>query len=51
MTALGQIKALQQKDEAIYRYNDKGEKVFYDDEMRREEYERAAADRARELPG
>lgn len=38
--ALGQIKALQQKDELIYRFNEKGEKVYYTDEMRREEFER-----------
>jgi hypothetical protein len=49
--ALGQIKALQQKDENIYRYNDKGEKVYYDDEMRREEYERQQQIARENCPG
>lgn len=40
VNALGHLKALQAKDETMYRYNEKGEKVFYDDEMRRQEFER-----------
>jgi hypothetical protein len=51
VTALGQIKALQQKDENIYRYNDKGEKVYYNDEMRREEYERQQQIARENCPG
>ncbi len=38
--ALGQLKLLQQKGENLYRFNDKGEKVFYNDDMRRDELDR-----------
>jgi len=35
--ALGQLKALQANNENFFRFNDKGEKVYYNDEMRRQE--------------
>lgn len=38
--ALGQLRALQQKGENLYRFNDKGEKVYYNDDMRRDEADR-----------
>jgi hypothetical protein len=49
--ALGQIKTLLQKDEVIYRFNDKGEKVYYNDEMRREEFERQQQIARENCPG
>ncbi len=40
VNALGHLKALQDRGETLYRYNDKGERVMFNDEMRREELER-----------
>lgn len=40
VNALGQQKALQKNDFLLFRYNEKGEKVWYTDEMRREDFER-----------
>lgn len=40
VNALGHLRALQQRDETLYRYNEKGERVIFDDGMRREEFER-----------
>jgi len=40
VNALGHLKALQDRGETLYRYNDKGERVIFNDEMRREEFER-----------
>ena len=40
VNALGHLKALQERGETLYRYNDKGERVMFNDEMRREEFER-----------
>ena len=40
VNALGQLRALQQKDDILFRYNEKGEKIYYNDEMRRDEFER-----------
>jgi hypothetical protein len=40
VNALGQMKAMQKKGERVFRYNEKGEKVYFDDSMRREAIER-----------
>ena len=40
VNALGHIKALQQKNENLFRFNEQGEKIYYNDEMRREDFER-----------
>jgi hypothetical protein len=39
--AMAQIRSLQQKEAVLFRYNDKGEKVYFDDAMRAAELERA----------
>lgn len=40
LNALGQQKALQQRDGILYKYNEKGETVPYSDDMRRADFER-----------
>jgi hypothetical protein len=40
VNALGQMKALQQNDVNLFRFNAQGERVYYTDEMRRAEFER-----------
>jgi hypothetical protein len=51
VNALGQMKALQQRNESLYRFNDKGEKVLYDDQARREEIERQQQIARENCPG
>jgi hypothetical protein len=40
-TAMAQVRTLQQKEAVLFRYNDKGEKVYFDDATRAAELERA----------
>jgi hypothetical protein len=51
VNALGQLRALQQKDDLLFRYNEKGEKVYYNDEMRRDEFERQQQVARENCPG
>jgi len=51
VNALGLLRALQEKSETIYRYNEKGERVIFSDDMRREEFERQQKNVRENCPG
>jgi hypothetical protein len=51
VNALGKMKALQQADDSVFRFNEKGEKIFFDDETRREEFERQQQIARENCPG
>ena len=51
LNALGQQKALQQRDGILYKYNEKGETVPYSDDMRRADFERLQQTVRENCPG